>query len=91
MTARDTAGNANFCTFKVTVVPGTAPELSIVRRGTNVVVSWTNSFGCYALQSAPVLSSSSWSVYPGPFTTNSGKIYVTNSAALGSRYYRLAF
>ena len=91
VTARDTAGNMNFCTFKVTVVAGTAPQLSIVRSGTNVVVSWTNVYGCYALQTAPVLSSNSWSFYPGPFTTNSGKIFVTNSAAITNRFYRLSF
>ena len=91
VTARDTAGNTNFCTFKVTVVAGAAPQLSIVRSGTNVVVSWTNLFPCYALQTAPLLASNSWSLYPGPFATNSGNIFVTNSAALTNRFYRLSF
>ena len=89
--ARDTAGNTNFCTFKVIVLPGAAPQLSIVRGGTNVVVSWTNSFPCYALQSAMILGSNSWSLYPGPFTTNGGIIYVTNSLAITNKFFRLSF
>ena len=91
LTARDTAGNTNFCTFKVIVLPGAAPQLSIVRSGTNVVVSWTNLFPCYTLQFAPVLASNSWSTYPGPFTTNSGKIFVTNTAPFTNRFFRLKF
>ena len=91
LTARDTAGNTNFCTFKVTVLPGTAPQLSIVRSGTNIVVSWTNAYDCYALQSASALASNTWSLYPGPFATNGGNIYVTNSAASTNRFFRLTF
>ena len=91
LTARDTAGNTNFCTFKVIVLPGAAPQLNIVRSSTNVVVSWSNSFPCYALQFAPKLASNSWSTYPGPFATNGGKIFVTNSAPLTNRFFRLSF
>jgi predicted outer membrane repeat protein len=91
LTARDTAGNTNFCTFKVIVLPGAAPQLSIVRSSTNVVVSWANLFPCYTLQFAPVLASNSWSSYPGPFATNGGKIFVTNSTAMSNRFYRLFF
>lgn len=93
-TVTSTATNAvgtNSCTFKVTVVAGAAPQLAIVRTGTNVVVSWTNSFPWYALQFAPVLASNSWSTYPGPFATNSGKIFVTNSAPFTNRFFRLSF
>ena len=91
LTARDTAGNTNFCTFKVIVLPGAAPQLSVLRSGTNVIVSWTNLFPCYTLQFAPVLASNSWSSYPGPFTTNSGKIFVTNTAPFTNRFFRLKF
>ena len=91
LTARDTAGNTNFCTFKVIVLAGAAPQLSILRSGTNVVVSWTNLFPCYTLQFAPVLASNSWSTYPGPFATNSGKIFVTNNAPFTNRFFRLKF
>jgi hypothetical protein len=91
LTATDTAHNTNFCTFKVIVLPGAAPQLSIVRSGTNVVVSWTNSYGCYTLQYASAIASNSWSLYPGPFVTNNGTIYVTNSAPLTNRFYRLLY
>ena len=91
VTARDTAGNTNFCTFKVIVQPGAAPQLKIVPTGSNVVVSWSNAFPCYTLQFAPTLSSNSWSSYLGPFTTNGGNIYVTNSAAFTNRFFRLSF
>ena len=91
LTARDTAGNTNFCTFKVIVLAGAAPQLSILRSGTNVVVSWTNLFPCYTLQFAPVLASNSWSSYPGPFATNNGKIFVTNTAPFTDRFFRLKF
>jgi hypothetical protein len=91
LTARDTAGNTNFCTFKVTVQPGAAPTLKIVRAGTNMVVSWTNAYGCYSLQYASVLASNTWSLYSGPFATNGGFVYVTNSAPFTNRLFRLSF
>ena len=85
------SGNTNFCAFQVIVLPGSAPQLSVVRSGANVVVSWTNLFPCYTLQSAPLLLSNNWSSYPGPFATNAGKIFVTNSAAFTNRFFRLSF
>jgi len=91
LTARDTAGNTNFCTFKVIVLPGAAPQLNMLHTGTNVVVSWTNLFPCYTLQFAPDVASNIWSIYPGPFATNGGIIYVTNSAPFTNRYFRLSF
>jgi len=91
LTAKDTAGNTNFCTFKVIVSPGAAPLLNIVRNSTNVVVSWSNSYPCYTFQFAPLLASNSWSTYPGPFATNNGKIFVTNNAPLTNRFFRLKF
>ena len=91
LTARDTAGNTNFCTFKVIVLAGAAPQLSVLRSGTNVVVSWTNLFPCYTLQFTPVLLTNAWSTYPGPFSTNAGKIFVTNSAPFTNRFFRLTF
>jgi hypothetical protein len=91
LAATDTAGNTNFCTFKVIVLPGAAPQLSIVRSGTNIVVSWTNAYGCYALQYDSALASNTWSLYPGPFATNGGRIYVTNSTAFTNRFFRLSF
>ena len=89
-TATNVAGT-NTCNFTVVVAPGAAPQLLIQRTGTNVIVSWTNLFPCYTLQFAPLLASNSWSLYPGPFATNSGKIFVTNTAPFTNRFFRLKF
>lgn len=93
--ATDTAGNTNTCSFKVTVLPGPAPQLTIYVAGTNVVLSWPATAGCYALQSTPILlspaSSNLWTTYAGPITTNGGLIFVTNSVQAVSRFYRLAY
>jgi hypothetical protein len=88
--ATNTAGT-NTCSFNVIVAPGAAPQLLIQRTGTNVVVSWTNAYPCYTFQFASGLASNSWSNYPGPFATNNGKIFVTNSATLTNRYFRLSY
>jgi hypothetical protein len=89
LSARDTAGNTNFCTFKVVVNHGAAPQLDILRNKTNVIVSWSNVFPCYVLQYTPSLASN-WSAYPGPFVTNGGKIYVTNTTPFTNRFFRLS-
>ena len=89
-TATNSTGT-NSCNFTVTVAAGAAPQLNILRSSTNVVVSWTNLFPCYALQFAPLLASNSWSSYPGPFATNNGKIFVTNTAPFTNRFFRLKF
>ena len=34
---------------------------------------------------------SGWSSYPGPFATNGGKIFVTNSVPSTNRFFRLSF
>ena len=46
----------NFGSFTVTVLPGPAPELNIVRSSTHIVLPWSNSFACYTLHSTPSLS-----------------------------------
>jgi hypothetical protein len=91
VTARDTAGNSNFCTFTVTVFAGPAPDLSIAQAGANVIVSWPDTFPCYALQTAPGLAPTNvWTTYAGSLTTNAGKIFVTNSPSSTNLFYRLA-
>jgi hypothetical protein len=95
VTAKDSAGNTNSCSFTVTVLAGAAPTLTIARNNTNVVLSWPSSFGCYVLQSAAALvsppASNSWIGYGGPFATNAGRIYVTNGLPSGNRFYRLIY
>ena|ERR1043166_3040993 len=82
------------CAFNVTVLPS-APQLSITQTSTNVVLSWPSGFPCYTLQHAPTLlpppASNVWTPYPGPFTTNSGNIFVTNGLTFSNRFFRLAY
>jgi hypothetical protein len=85
------AAGTNTCNFNVIVAPGDAPQLDILRTGTNVVVSWTNAYPCYTFQFSSLLLSNSWSTYAGPFATNNGKIVVTNSAPFTNRFFRLKF
>jgi hypothetical protein len=89
-TATNSVGT-NSCSFTVTVAAGAAPQLTILNNGTNVVVSWTNQFPCYTLQSASALASNSWSLYPGPFTTNGGNIFVTNGLSATNKFFRLSY
>jgi hypothetical protein len=89
-TATNVVGT-NTCSFTVKVLAGAAPQLSILHSKTNVVVSWPNSYSCYTLQYASGVTSNAWNSYPGPFATNGGFIYVTNSAPLTNRFFRLSF
>jgi predicted outer membrane repeat protein len=91
--AQDTSGNSNMCSFTVTVLAGTPPQLTAQRSpdGTDVVLSWPAAFGCYVLQSTPALVSAQWSNYTGSLTTSGGNNFVTNSSTLGNRFFRLAF
>jgi hypothetical protein len=94
VTAMDVAGNTNTCTFKVTVLTGPPPALSIARSGTNAVLSWSNIFGCYALQYTPQLVSppatNVWIPHLGPFVPSGGNIFVTNGIDATNRFFRLA-
>jgi hypothetical protein len=91
--AADVAGNTNSCSFLVTVLPGPDPVLNIVTSGTNAILSWSNSYACYSLLSSPTLdspiASNPWTAYTGPFTTNSGFVFVTNGVDNATRYFRL--
>lgn len=90
-TASNSAGT-NSCTFTVTVLPGPAPKLNIVRDGANAVLSWSNSFTCYTLQSTPTLSSSNvWTSIPQPYSTVGVNFVVTNSASNAEGFYRLFY
>ena len=90
--AQDAAGNSNTCSFTVTVLAGTPPQLRFALQGTNAVVWWPDLFPCYKLQSTPtLLGSNIWTNYTGALTTNSGSIYVTNGLTTGNRFYRLVY
>ncbi|PYI85562.1 MAG: hypothetical protein DME26_10725 [Verrucomicrobia bacterium] len=92
--------NASGCfatnsTNVTTVLPGSPPRLNISQLGTNVVLSWSNVFACYALQYTPRLvpppATNSWTVHPGPFVPSGGKIYATNDIGATNRFFRLSF
>ena len=95
VTATDTAGNTNFCSFLVTVLPGPAPQLDIHRSDLAVVLSWPASNGCYQLQSTPVLiappGANVWATFSGLRATNGGYIFATNSAPTSNKFYRLHY
>ncbi len=91
LTARDTAGNTSFCTFKVTVVVGTPPSLTVLNSGTNITVAWSNIFGCYSLQSASTLASNAWVNFAGPIGNTGGNFVVTNNFSASNRFFRLTF
>jgi hypothetical protein len=93
-----TASNASgvaVCSFNVTVTAASLPRLNIARSVTNALLSWPSNFNCFTLQSATRLltpsSSNVWTIHPGPFVTNGGNIFVTNSATLSNRFFRLVF
>jgi len=94
VTASNVAGQAG-CAFNVTVQPATNPALSVIRTSTNVVLSWSTNLPCVTLQSTPRLLSPSsldvWTTYGGPFATNGGFIWATNSAASSNTFYRLFY
>jgi hypothetical protein len=90
VTAMDVAGNTNTCTFKVIVLAGAPPVLSIVQSGTNAVLSWSNIFSCYQLQSAlQLFPTNLWTNYTGLVTTNGGNLYATNSLGPSNQFFRL--
>ena len=89
-TATNVVGT-NTCSFTVIVLPGPAPRLNVAPAGTNVVLSWPTSFGCYTLQYASWLASNAWSIYPGPLATNGGNIFATNAVSGGSQFFRLTY
>jgi hypothetical protein len=79
----------NSCSFTVMVQPGPAPQLAFSATTTNIVLSWSNIYSCYTLQSASVLSSNNWSDFPGPFKTNGGIISATSTNSGNSLFFRL--
>jgi hypothetical protein len=88
ITVTITSGNEGF--FRLSSLPiVTGPQLSIVRQGSNVVVSWPVNYSGYTLQIASVLAINAWSAYPGPFVTNSSAITVTNKISGSDSFFRL--
>lgn len=91
--AVDASGNSNSCTFTVTVVPGPQPRLNYERVGSNFVLSWSNVFGCYTLESSGALRTlnNNWSTIVGSPSLVGGNYYFTNAPAATNRFFRLRY
>ena len=71
--------------------PG-APNLSIMRSGNSVIVSWLNT-GSYILQqNSNLATAAAWATSGFPVTTNSpvGTKSITNTSPTGNLFFRLA-
>ena len=82
------------CTPVVTF-PGARTQLGSIQDGSKIVLFWPDIFPGSALQYCSALptppATGSWTTYPGPFTTNAATIFVTNSASITRRFYRLVY
>ena len=78
----------------LTIETPPAVSLNVARAGTDVLLSWPDSFPGYTLQSTPQLLSPSasnvWTSIPGPYFSSGGNFVVTNTA-IGNRFYRLIY
>jgi hypothetical protein len=78
----------------LTIETPPAISLNVALAGTDVLLSWSNSFTGYTLQSTPQLlspsSSNVWTSIPGPYFSSGGNFVVTNSA-ISNRFYRLFY
>ena len=65
------------------------PSLNIARNSSGGIISWPLSAAGYDLQAAELLSPAAWSNTPDPVEILGNQNYVTNSAPVGSRFFRL--
>ena len=65
------------------------PTLSILRQGTNVVLSWPGSAAGFALATTPSLTGN-WSNVAAAFATNGGVISTSLPILTNQAFYRLA-
>ena len=67
------------------------PELSIVKSGTNVLVSWpaTNTTGYTLYSTTDLVNTGGWSALPSPLETNAGQIIATVPAETNAMFFRL--
>jgi hypothetical protein len=66
-----------------------APFLSVMRSGTQAVISWSESATGFVLEQSPTLLPNSWSTNTATLTTNGGVISVSVPASSGHQYFRL--
>jgi hypothetical protein len=66
-----------------------APLLSVVRSGTQAIISWSASASAFVLEQSSTLMPNSWSTNSAPLTTNGRVISVSVPATSGYQYFRL--
>ncbi len=88
-TATNSVGT-NSGNFTVTVLPGTAPQLTVVNSGGNVLVLWPTNFNCYSLQTAPVLASNQWQDFSGIVGIIGTNFVATNAVSGSNAFFQLA-
>jgi hypothetical protein len=69
-------------------MPG-APLLSITRSGASVIVSWPSPSAGYSLQQNTNLNATNWTSFGGTVGDDGMTRRVTNSPAMGNKYFRL--
>jgi len=85
--AHDASLNTNMCTFKITVTDAAgAPTMSIVRSGSNVIISWPATCTTYNLEKATSLPN--WGPSGATVVLVSGT-YQATIAETGTAFYRL--
>jgi hypothetical protein len=70
--------------------PG-SPLLSIVKSGTEAIISWLAPSSGFVLEESPTLAPTAWTASTATMTTNDGIISVTVPAVSGYQYYRLHY
>ena len=75
---------ANGTIFSISLGPAAPPKLTIVRSGTNAIVSWPSAVTGWTLQTNKNLATGAWGNYAGPVVNNTA----TNSSA-GILFFRL--
>jgi PKD repeat protein len=88
--ATDSSGNSNVCSFTITVVE-TAPELSIMQSGTNMLLSWPQSCSAYTLQATSDFSTpANWVPLSAVAASSNSQWVVTLPLGTNNQFFRLS-
>jgi hypothetical protein len=87
----DDANNDVWSTQVIQLITTPALSLSIVKSGTNVLISWPNFAAGYQLQSKTnlVASPTTWTNLPQTVQSNTSQFFVLAPIARGNQYFRL--
>lgn len=81
-------GNNGLVAFTIVPPGGARPILTIMRSGSDVMLSWPASANDYVLQGTPSLSNPTWASVGTP-TPSGNQLTVTDNASSGNKFYRL--